>query len=172
MRSTTLRLLALLALCSGTAAGAPAADDQVLVPLNRDTDLGGIKTTDATVQRVEDAQGPALRIATGHTQKWPGIALEPPQTLEPGAVPVPGRGRHQRGQQARAGGLAGRPRERRRRCLHPTGGNDRPGPDPPDPSHVGLQNAAAAEGKTLRHARLPRPTGPGEGTARRSSSAS
>jgi hypothetical protein len=73
-----LCLSALAALAIGFAAAAASAADQILFDFTRGFDASKIAATDATVSAKESGANAGLRVATGHSQTWPGITLPAP----------------------------------------------------------------------------------------------
>lgn len=57
------------------------AEERVLVDLAAGADLARIATRDARVALETSADGPVLRVATGHGERWPGITLPAPDAL-------------------------------------------------------------------------------------------
>jgi hypothetical protein len=54
------------------------AADRVLLDFDTGFDLKAVSTQDAQVSEAKAAGGSALRIATGHAQRWPGVTLKAP----------------------------------------------------------------------------------------------
>ncbi len=73
-----LCLSAFAALVIGFAADTALAADQILFDFTRGFDASKIAATDATVSANESGAKAGLRVATGHSQTWPGITLPAP----------------------------------------------------------------------------------------------
>jgi hypothetical protein len=73
-----LCLSAFAALVIGFAADTALAADQILFDFTRGFDAPRIAATDATVSANESGTKAGLRVATGHSQTWPGITLPAP----------------------------------------------------------------------------------------------
>jgi hypothetical protein len=73
-----LYLSAFAALVIGFAADTALAEDQILFDFTRGLNVSKIAATDATVSAIESGANASLRVATGHSQPWPGITLPAP----------------------------------------------------------------------------------------------
>ena len=73
-----LYLSAFAALVIGFAADTALAVDQILFDFTRGLNVSKIAATDATVSAIESGANASLRVATGHSQPWPGITLPAP----------------------------------------------------------------------------------------------
>jgi hypothetical protein len=71
-------LFATATLVLGFTTVAASAADQILFDFTRGFDAAKIISTDARVPAKESQANAGLRVATGHTQHWPGITLPAP----------------------------------------------------------------------------------------------
>jgi len=76
MKTLCLSTLAAFAIAFNAARASGA--DQVLFDFTRGFDASKIAATDATVSANEAGSKAGLRVATGHSQRWPGITLPAP----------------------------------------------------------------------------------------------
>ena len=63
---------------AGTSLAGAAESPKTLVDFGQGFDLKQAKTRDAKASVIASAAGPALRIAFGHTEQWPGVVFAPP----------------------------------------------------------------------------------------------
>lgn len=56
-----------------------SAQERVLFDFDAGFDFASVPTQDARVAETKRAAGSALRVTTGHTQRWPGITLKAPE---------------------------------------------------------------------------------------------
>ncbi|MBI2929149.1 MAG: beta-agarase [Verrucomicrobia bacterium] len=62
-----------------SAACSASAAELTLFDFERGFDSSKVNTTDATVSAAKSGRGSALRVATGHSQPWPGVTLVAPK---------------------------------------------------------------------------------------------